>query len=254
MLKTDSRWYPFQAMGLAIESGGLPSIETNQAHRSFPSSRGTSECSPASSTQPPERPTPTEPAVRLRLRTVTGNRFPASAPADAASQSRATRKSATWSISGPRGRTQPICASTRLTTGATTESPALARTGRRFPDSPRRANFRARPRRPSHPRLRDRRSRSRTRTPRRPRSPEAGRPWASGQLVFNAGQFESARSGFADYAKDGETGEQLRTRVNRIILEDLEQKVLALRALHAKLRDVDAGESFAGVVARSRPA
>jgi hypothetical protein len=85
-------------------------------------------------------------------------------------------------------------------------------------------------------------------------SPEAGRPWASGQLVFNAGQFESARSGFADYAKDGESGEQLRTRVNQIILEDLEQKVLALRALHAKLRDWDAGESFAGVVARSRPA
>ena len=84
-------------------------------------------------------------------------------------------------------------------------------------------------------------------------SPEAGRPWASGQLVFNAGSFESARSGFADYAKDGETGEQLRTRVNRIILEDLEQKVLALRALHAKLRDREAGESFAGVVARGRP-
>jgi hypothetical protein len=84
-------------------------------------------------------------------------------------------------------------------------------------------------------------------------SVEAGRPWASGQLVFNAGQFESARSGFADYAKDGETGEQLRTRVNRIILEDLEQKVLALRALHAKLRDKDAGESFAQVVARSKP-
>ena len=83
--------------------------------------------------------------------------------------------------------------------------------------------------------------------------PESGRPWASGQLVFNAGQFESARSGFADYAKDGETGEQLLTRVNRIILEDLEQKVLALRALHAKFRDMDAGESFAGVVARSRP-
>ncbi len=85
-------------------------------------------------------------------------------------------------------------------------------------------------------------------------SVEAGRPWASGQLIFNAGSFESARSGFADYAKDGETGEQLRMRVNRIILEDLEQKVLALRALHAKLRDRDAGESFAGVVARSRPA
>jgi len=85
-------------------------------------------------------------------------------------------------------------------------------------------------------------------------SPEAGRAWASGQLVFNAGQFESARSGFADYARDGETAKELRSRVNLTILEDLEEKVLALRALHAKLRDVDAGESFAGVVARSRPA
>jgi hypothetical protein len=83
-------------------------------------------------------------------------------------------------------------------------------------------------------------------------SPESGRPWASGQLVFNAGQFESARSGFADYAKDGETGTQLRARVNRVLLEDLEQKVLALRALHAKLHDRDAGESFGAVVARSR--
>jgi hypothetical protein len=84
-------------------------------------------------------------------------------------------------------------------------------------------------------------------------SPEAGRAWASGQLVFNAGQFESARSGFADYARDGETAQELRARVNRTILEDLEAKVLALRALHAKLRDQDAGESFGDVVARSRP-
>jgi len=84
-------------------------------------------------------------------------------------------------------------------------------------------------------------------------TPESGRPWASGQLVFNAGSFESARSAFADYAKDGETGTQLRARVNRIILEDLEEKVLALRALHAKLRDLDGGESFGDVVARSRP-
>jgi hypothetical protein len=51
-----------------------------------------------------------------------------------------------------------------------------------------------------------------------------------GQLVFNAVQFESARSGFADYARDGETAAPLRTR---LIPEDLEQKVLALRALHA---------------------
>jgi hypothetical protein len=84
-------------------------------------------------------------------------------------------------------------------------------------------------------------------------SPEAGRPWACGQLVFNAGSFESARSGFADYAKDGEAAEQLRARVNRIIFEDLEQKVLALRALHVKLRAFDAGPSFGDIVARSRP-
>ena len=66
-------------------------------------------------------------------------------------------------------------------------------------------------------------------------SPDAGRTWASGQLVFNAGQFESARSGFADYAREGESAKELRARVNRTILEDLEQKVLALRMLHAKL-------------------
>lgn len=84
-------------------------------------------------------------------------------------------------------------------------------------------------------------------------SPEAGRAWASGQLVFNAGQFESARSGFADYAREGETAAQLRARVNRVILEDLEAKVLALRALHAGLRDRDTGESFGDVAARGRP-
>ena len=84
-------------------------------------------------------------------------------------------------------------------------------------------------------------------------SVEAGRPWASGQLVFNAGSFESARSGFADYARDGETAKELRARVNHTILEDLEEKVLALRALHAKLRDMDAGASFGTVVARSKP-
>ena len=83
-------------------------------------------------------------------------------------------------------------------------------------------------------------------------SPEAGRPWASGQLVFNAGNFESARSGFADYSRDGESAKELRARVNKTILEDLEQKVLALRALHAKLRDLDGGESFGDIVARGR--
>ncbi len=41
--------------------------------------------------------------------------------------------------------------------------------------------------------------------------------------------------------------------MNRIILQDLEEKVLALRALHAKFRDLDAGPSFGDVVAWSRP-
>ena len=71
--------------------------------------------------------------------------------------------------------------------------------------------------------------------------------------MFNAGSFESARSGFPDYARDGEMARDLRARVNRTILEDLEQQVLALRALHLKLRDMDAGESFGENVARSHP-
>lgn len=41
--------------------------------------------------------------------------------------------------------------------------------------------------------------------------------------------------------------------VNRTILEDLETKVLALRALHAKWREADEGPSFGDIVARSRP-
>jgi hypothetical protein len=84
-------------------------------------------------------------------------------------------------------------------------------------------------------------------------SPEAGRPWASGQLVFNAGSFESARSGFADYARDGETSAQLRARVNRTILEDLWLKVIALRALHERLRERLEGPSFGDLVARGWP-
>jgi hypothetical protein len=66
-------------------------------------------------------------------------------------------------------------------------------------------------------------------------TPESGRAWSSGQLVFNAGAFESARAGFAAYALEGESSEQLRARVNRIVLEDLEEKVRGLRALHEKL-------------------
>jgi len=83
-------------------------------------------------------------------------------------------------------------------------------------------------------------------------SAQAGRPWASGQLVFNAGSLESARSGFADYAREGETARELRARVNRVILEDLEQKVMALHALHAKVREMDRGASFGDALAKSK--
>ena len=84
-------------------------------------------------------------------------------------------------------------------------------------------------------------------------SPEAGRGWTFSQLVFNPGSFESVRAGFASYAREGETERDLRTRVHSTVLADVEQQVMALRALHAKLREMGAGENFGGVVARARP-
>jgi hypothetical protein len=199
-----------------------------------------------------ERPTPTEPTTS-RLRTVTGNRFP--------------RKCACGC-----GHAIPRDPEVRYVVdfGAARPYPAYLRE-----HSPDYGSTWARPRHPeptdSLPGFAHASELPRPTTPTPPvaprptvevadteeeanSSPESGRPWASGQLVFNAGQFESARSGFADYARDGESAKELRARVNRTILEDLEEKVLALRALHAKLRDIEAGESFAGVVARSRPA
>lgn len=41
--------------------------------------------------------------------------------------------------------------------------------------------------------------------------------------------------------------------MNRTILENLEAKLLALRALRAKLHDLDAGESFGDIGALRRP-
>ena len=49
-----------------------------------------------------------------------------------------------------------------------------------------------------------------------------------------------------DCARDGESAKGLRAHVDRVILEDLEEKLLTLRRLHAKLRDLNAGESFVG--------
>ncbi len=69
-------------------------------------------------------------------------------------------------------------------------------------------------------------------------SATAGVPWATSSLTFNAGAYESAKSGFADYSRPGETAEQLRERVNRVVLEDLERSVRAMRELHERLGDV----------------
>ncbi len=75
-------------------------------------------------------------------------------------------------------------------------------------------------------------------------SPQAGRPWATSQLTFNAGQFESVRFGYADYARDGENEAQLRSRVHEVVLAEVEQQVRAVRALHERLGDRGVGTAF----------
>ena len=72
-------------------------------------------------------------------------------------------------------------------------------------------------------------------------NPSAGVPWATASLTFNAGSFESARAGLADYAQPGETCEQLRARISRLVLEDLERSVRAMRELHERLSDSSGG-------------
>ena len=68
-------------------------------------------------------------------------------------------------------------------------------------------------------------------------SSSAGVAWATSQLTFNAGPYESAKSGFADYCKPGETPEQLRARVNAVVLADVEFQVRGIRELHERLGD-----------------
>ena len=69
-------------------------------------------------------------------------------------------------------------------------------------------------------------------------SASAGVDWATGQLTFNAGPYESAKAGYAAYALPGESGEQLRARVHRVVLDDLERQVRGIRELHERLGDV----------------
>ena len=44
------------------------------------------------------------------------------------------------------------------------------------------------------------------------------------EIEHPEGEFESARTGFADYARDGESAKELRARVNRTIPEVLEDR------------------------------
>ena len=66
-------------------------------------------------------------------------------------------------------------------------------------------------------------------------SASAGAAWATSQLTFNAGPYESVKSGFADYCRPGESEAQLRERVNAVVLADVEFHVRAIRDLHARL-------------------
>lgn len=75
-------------------------------------------------------------------------------------------------------------------------------------------------------------------------SPQAGRAWATSQLTFNAGQFESVRFGYADYARDGENEAQLRSRVHEVVLAEVERQVRAVRALHERLGDRGVSAAF----------
>ena len=68
-------------------------------------------------------------------------------------------------------------------------------------------------------------------------SANAGVAWANSSLTYNAGAYESVKSAFADYAQPGESPEALRARVNRVVLEDLERSVRAMRELHERLGD-----------------
>lgn len=61
------------------------------------------------------------------------------------------------------------------------------------------------------------------------------------------------RAGLASYARAGEPECHLRARVHSTVLKDVEQPVMALRALHAKLSEEEGGPSFGEIVARSRP-
>ncbi|MGI0156750.1 MAG: hypothetical protein ACREDE_11555, partial [Thermoplasmata archaeon] len=142
-----------------------------------------------------EQPTPTEPATSSRLRTVTGNRFP--------------RKCACGC-----GHAIPRDPEIRYVVDFGTAKPYPAYLREHSPDY---GNYHGRARssedatavlgfRPASEILRESSATRARETAHEDAeataSPEAGRPCASGQLVFNAGQFESARSGFADYSRD----------------------------------------------------
>ena len=59
--------------------------------------------------------------------------------------------------------------------------------------------------------------------------------WSLLQVTLNLGSFESVKAGVADYAKDGETAEDLAQRVARLVFDELEAQAVAMRNLHARI-------------------
>jgi hypothetical protein len=74
----------------------------------------------------------------------------------------------------------------------------------------------------------------------------SGKAWACGQLSLRESSAGFCRVTFASPAMDGESEEDLRSRVNRALLADLEAQVVALRALRARL-------GYPAGVTRARP-
>jgi len=156
-----------------------------------------------------ENPTPTEPSIP-RLRSVAGNRFPrkcASGCGVAVPRDSEVRYVANFGAAKP----YPACLLEHSPDFGTYHGKSHAHEGARSLPGFIPASELPRPPSPTKP-------------PTAPRpspfievaheeaeataSPEAGLAWASGQLVFNPGPFESARSGFAEYARDGESARE----------------------------------------------
>ncbi len=65
--------------------------------------------------------------------------------------------------------------------------------------------------------------------------PMLGKPWAGGHLSLRESSQGFVRVTFSSHAQEGEEDRELRARVNSALLQDLEAQVLGLRSLRARL-------------------